>query len=143
MTSLRLLTAGCAAVAAALLLTPSPARAADPLAQAVARGAHMFAHDTFWGSNNMTCESCHLGGGKVKGRLPNGKVLPSLVNAAAIYPRVSHGKVKTLSQQIRHCVRDGLGGNAPAYGSADLADMIAYLGSIAHGQPVDIGGKKK
>jgi thiosulfate dehydrogenase len=147
MTSLRLLTAGCAAIAAALLFAPSPALAAspktDPLAKAVAKGADLFATGTFWGSNNMTCESCHQGGGKIKGRLPNGKVLPSLTNAAAIFPRISHGKVITLAGQIRHCVRAGLGGNAPAYNSSDMVAMLAYLGSIAHGQPVDIGGKKR
>jgi len=133
------------AVAAAMMLSVSvAATAADPageaLAQAVDKGASLFAHETFGGNGN-TCETCHVGGGKVPGMAPNGKTLPSLLNAAAIYPRFSRsaGQVVTLEGQIYQCIRGGLGGTPPAAGSPDLVAIAAYLGSIAQGQVVGIG----
>ncbi len=131
--------------AVALLLAASVAAAADapadPLAQAVAKGETLFSHETF-GGNGKTCETCHVGGGKVSATLPNGRTLPSLANAAAIYPRFSRGAgtVVTLEGQVRQCIHGGLGGNPPPAGSPELVALVAYLGSIAHGQTVDMGG---
>lgn len=137
------------AIAAALMLSASVAAiAADPagdaLTQTVDKGASLFAHETFGGNGN-TCETCHVGGGKVPGMAPNGKTLPSLLNAAAIYPRFSRGadRVITLEGQVDQCIRGGLGGTPPAAGSADLVAIVAYLGSIAQGQAVGIGGVPK
>ena len=90
-------------------------------------------------NTGITCATCHLHGGRTAGRLPDGRQIPSLRNAAAIFPRVAHGRVVTLGHQIRHCVRQGLGGTAPAYGSAALVDLTAYLGALAHGQRIAIG----
>ena len=117
------------------------AKAADPLQAAVQRGAHLFATDTF-GGHGMTCQSCHSGGGKIAGQVAGGGKIPSLANAAAIFPRYSPraGKVITLEDQIRGCIAGGLGGKPPAYGSQTMADLVSYLGSLAHGQRVMIGG---
>ena len=134
-----------ACAAAILVLSGATAMAADdPLAQEVARGAHRFAHETF-GGNGRTCETCHVGGGKAPGMLPGGRQLPSLTNAAAIFPRFSRGAgaVVTLEGQIRQCVRGGLQGTPPAAGSPELVALAAYLGSIAQGQKVEIGGAPK
>ena len=90
-------------------------------------------------NTGITCATCHLHGGRTSGRLPDGRQIPSLRNAAAIFPRVAHGRVVTLSHQIRHCVRQGLGGTAPAYGGTALVDLTAYLGALAHGQRIAIG----
>lgn len=136
------------AIGAALLLTAPAAGAAEPsanpLAQVVAKGSHLFAEGTF-GGNGKSCESCHTDGGKGPGVLPNGRKLPSLANAAAIFPRYSEsvGQVITLEGQIRQCVKGALGGTPPDYGSPDLVALATYLGSIAHRQPVDIGGAPK
>lgn len=92
-------------------------------------------------NTGITCATCHLHGGRTPGRLPDGRQIPSLRNAAAIFPRVAHGRVVTLSHQIRHCVRQGLGGTAPAYGSTALLDLTAYLGALAHGQRIAIGAR--
>ena len=134
-----------ACAAAILALSAAAAGAADdPLAQAVTRGADLFAHETF-GGGGRTCETCHVGGGKAPGLLPGGRQLPSLVNAAAIFPRFSRGAgaVVTLEGQIRQCIHGGLGGTPPAAGSPDLVALAAYLGSIAHGQPVEVGAAPK
>ncbi len=144
----RRLTGGFAVGATMLLSAATMATAGDasgdPLAQAVAKGASLFAHETFGGSGK-TCETCHGGGGKVPGLLPNGRTLASLVNAAAIYPRFSRGagQVITLEGQIRQCIQGGLAGAAPSAGSPDLVALAAYLGSIGHGQAIEIGGAPK
>ncbi len=148
MTSIRTLAATFAVGAALSLTVASAANAADEagdaLAAAVTKGASLFAHETF-GGNGKTCETCHVGGGKAPGMLPNGHALPSLVNAAAIFPRFSRGagKVVTLDGQIRQCIHGGLGATPPESGSPEIVALAAYLGSIAHGQTIDIGGAPK
>ncbi len=132
-------------VGAALLLCAAPSFGATeaPLESAVATGAHLFATATFEG-NGRTCESCHKDGGKAPSQLGDRK-LPSLLNAAAIYPRFSRGAgtVVTLEGQVQSCIKGGLAGSPPELGSPDLVAITAYLGSIAKGQPVDIGGNPK
>ncbi|MHB1950530.1 MAG: c-type cytochrome [Acidiferrobacteraceae bacterium] len=138
-----------AALPAGAMMKPNPA-AEKALNAAAAHGEYLFQHGTFGGHRRMhgagvTCETCHMGGGRVAGRLPNGKQIPSLVNAAAIFPRYAPKahRVVTLEMQIRHCVKGGLGGHPPAFGSTAMVDMIAYLHSIAKGQPITPGGMPK
>lgn len=129
----------------ASLLIPAwiPAHAADtPLEQAVQDGKHVYSHETF-GGNGRTCETCHANGGVGPGKLPNGKVIPSLSNAATIFPRFNPKakKVVTLDDQIRNCVKNALQGKPPAAGSATLAELAAYVTSLSQGKPIDMGGK--
>lgn len=129
---------------AAVLMSAQSASAAEtPLESAVARGAQLFATATF-GGNGRTCESCHQNGGKTPGKLGD-RELPSLLNAAAIFPRFSRGarQVVTLEGQLQSCIKGGLAGTPPELGSADLVAISAYLGSIAKGQQVEIGGAPK
>ncbi len=109
----------------------------------MATGAQLFASATF-GGNGRTCETCHKDGGKAPGQLGNRK-LPSLLNAAAIFPRFSRdaGSVITLEGQLQFCIKGGLAGTPPEFGSPDLVAIAAYLGSIAKGQTVEIGGAPK
>ncbi len=134
-----------AIVGAALLLPPAQSVGATetPLEMAVATGAHLFATATF-GGNGRTCETCHKDGGKAPGQLGD-RELPSLLNAAAIYPRFSRGadRVVTLEGQVQSCIKGGLAGTPPELGSPDLVAITAYLGSIAKGQPLEIGGAPK
>lgn len=119
--------------------------ASAALQRAVNEGKHIFATDTF-GGNGMTCNSCHRGLGKAPGQMPhNGPHFQSLIRAAAIYPRYKArlGHVVTLDDQVRGCIAGALQGKAPPYGSPKLVDLISYLGSIAKGQRIDIGGKPK
>jgi thiosulfate dehydrogenase len=135
-----------AATVGSVLLMPgghSVGAAEAPLEMAVATGAHLFATATF-GGNGRTCESCHQEGGETAGQL-GGRKLPSLLNAAAIYPRFSRraGQVVTLEGQVQSCIKGGLNGTPPELGSPDLIALTAYLGSIAKGQQVEIGGAPK
>jgi len=135
----------CAALAAALLLAAAPAPALDPaLQQAVARGGQLFQHETFGGGGRV-CETCHLGGGLRPGQRPDGAPMPSLANAAAVFPRVGpdgHSLI-TLSDQVRACVGGAVKGKAPAYGSEDLNALVAYVSSLSQGKVLDMGGEPK
>ena len=120
------------------------AKVPDPLHAAIQRGSRIFATATF-GGHGMTCQSCHSGGGRIAGRLANGSRIPSLGNAAAIFPRYSPraGKVITLEDQIRACIAGALGGKPPEYGSRKLTDLVSYLTFLSNGKPIDVGGKPK
>lgn len=154
---------------AGILWAPLPALAAAPenasaaVAQAIRHGATLFASDHFGSTLRaplsasaafngfgdgatqgplMSCESCHSNGGRTRGRVPEGPTIASLVNASAIFPRYrKHHGVVTMGMQIRHCVRAGIHGRAPAYNSPELVDLEAYLGSLAQGQRIHVGGK--
>jgi len=128
-----------------LLLGAMPSRAADSqLQQAIARGSDLFLHNTF-GGRGRVCESCHLGGGTRQGQLPDGTPIPSLSNAAAIFPRISEDdrRLITLTDQVRTCIGGALNGNPPAYGSEELNSLVAYVTSLSQGKAIDMGGQPK
>ena len=135
---------GGAALAAFLVRAAPPA--ADPqLHHAIARGADAFAHEKFGGGGRV-CESCHLGGGLLPGRRPDGVVIPSLANAAAVFPRLSGDddhSVITLSDQVRACVAGAIHGTPPAYGSDSLNSLVAYVTSLSQGKAIDMGGSPR
>ena len=95
--------------------------------------ADLFAHESFGGAG--TCETCHLNGGRDAGKLPNGKAIPSLIGAAAAFPRYSPRvqSVITLSQQIARCIGGALKGTPPAFGSPDLVALDTYITSLSKG----------
>jgi|SRR5208283_3397128 len=127
------------------LLGPLAARAVDPsLQEAIARGSDNFLHNTFGGSGRV-CNTCHLGGGTQPGRLPNGEAIPSLANAAAIFPRIreeDHALI-TLPDQVRSCVAGAIKGKVPDYGSDELNSLVSYVTSLSQGKAIDMGGVPK
>lgn len=137
-----------AAVLLALLAAQAavPARAVDTeLQKAIARGGEAFQHSTFGARSGRVCNSCHLGGGRMPGRLPNGKAIPSLANAAAIFPRVreqDHALI-TLADQVRSCVGGAIEGQPPDYGSEELNALVSYVTSLAQGKAIDMGGEAR
>jgi len=124
-------------------LGPPGARAVDAeLQKAIARGSEAFLHDSFGAASGRVCNTCHLAGGTQPGKLPNGKAIPSLSNAAAIFPRVreqDHALI-TLPDQIRSCVAGAIQGQPPEYGSETLNALVSYVTSLAQGRPIDMGG---
>jgi len=123
----------------------APSDAADPqLQQAISRGHDLFLHNTF-GGRGRVCETCHVGGGTRQGRRPDGEPIPSLSNAATIFPRISQddGRLITLSDQVRVCVGGALNGNPPAYGSDELNSLVAYVTSLSQGKSIDMGADPK
>lgn len=113
-----------------------------PLSDSVMRGEKLFASEKFGGTK--ACSGCHNDGGKTAGALPDGKKVPPLNNAAAIFPRHNprQDKIFTLSDQIRHCIKE-VKGTPPDYGSAELNALVSYVSSLAEGQAIDLGGKPK
>ena len=103
----------------------------NPIQQAVQRGADIFAHDQFGGVR--TCETCHFNGGRAAGKLPNGEAVPSLIGAAAAFPRFAPRlqSMITLSQQLDRCIAGGLEGKPPAFGSAKMVDLETYITSLS------------
>ena len=149
-----LLAAACIALAAT-----APARAdtapagkftatarVSSLEQAAEQGAQVFANDTFgtkqtWVPPNafsnhlMTCAACHTAGGRPEGTTPAGQHIPSLIGAAAKYPKFKGKKhaVYTLERQIVHCVRAGIMGKPPGYDSPEMIDLVVYLTALSKG----------
>lgn len=110
------------------------------MAQAEQQGARIFASDSFNGKRMFkgqpaTCDSCHTNGGRGPGALPNGHPIPSLMGAAAQFPRFIPGKRKviTLQEQLAHCIRGGLQGTPPAFNSPQMVDLEVYLDSLSKG----------
>ena len=91
----------------------------------------------------MTCEACHLNGGVGAGHTEKRPTIPSLTNAATIYPRyeAKKNKVITLEQKVQDCVAGALKGTPPAHGSEQMTHLVAYLTFLAQGKPVNVGGK--
>ena len=105
------------------------AAATEPqLEKAIQDGKTLFVHETFGGAGNKSSK---------------GGAIPSLANAATIYPRfeAKKNKVITLEEKIQNCVAGALRGKPPAYGSEQMTQLVSYVTSLAHGKPVNMGGK--
>jgi thiosulfate dehydrogenase len=128
------------------LFTLSAAQAADMPAQlqsAAKQGKDIFMHPSF-GGNGKACNSCHHDGGTGPGALPNGTPLPSLNNAAAIFPRLNRkGKLVTLQDQVHNCVAGAIEGTPPAYDSEQMRLLVVYLTSLSQGKTIDMGGRPR
>lgn len=105
----------------------------NSIQQSVQRGADIFTHDRFGGVR--TCEACHANGGRAAGELPNGQAVPSLVGAAAAFPRFAPRlqSVITLSQQLGLCIAGAVQGTPPPLGSPALVDLETYVTSLSKG----------
>lgn len=103
------------------------------LAAMAAEGQKLFTSESFGGSG--TCETCHLEGGRAPGKLPDGRPIPSLIGAAAHFPRYAprRGQVVTLTTQIANCIKGALHGTPPAYDSREMTALETYLASISKG----------
>jgi thiosulfate dehydrogenase len=119
---------------------PTAAARVTSLEETVRQGARIFASDSFGGKQTFkgqpaTCTACHSNGGKTEGTLPNGAHIPSLIGAAAEFPKFipQEHKVITLEQQLVHCIRGGLQGKPPAYDSPQMVDLITYLTFLSKG----------
>jgi thiosulfate dehydrogenase len=137
-------TAALSALACFTLFMSCSAKAAEVPAQlqsAANQGKEIFMHPSF-GGNGKACDSCHRNGGLGRGALPDGTPLPSLSNAAAIFPRFNKkGKLIVIQDQVRNCVAGAIKGTPPAYDSDKMRLLVVYLTSLSQGKTVDMGGK--
>ena len=81
--------------------------------------------------NNMNCNSCHMG----EGRLPfAGPVWPAAVTLPNY--RGKNGHVNNLEERIVGCFTYSMNGKPPAYGSDDMLALTAYHQWLAKGVPL-------
>ncbi|WP_035192128.1 hypothetical protein [Acidithiobacillus ferrivorans] len=137
----------CTAVAMAVcaLAFTAPALAAEqPMQAAIHEGDQLFAAASL-GTKGNSCMTCHRGAGRVEGMLPNGKKIPSLLGAAATFPKYNKraGKVITLEMQVNSCIANGLGGMPLSSSGPKMVALVSYLTSLSQGKPVNIQGVKE
>lgn len=85
------------------ITTPTQYEARVSLRQAEYDGDRLF-HSPTLGKNGLTCDTCHVDGGRFSHRLGSRR-LPSLLFAQQAFPKVdSAGEVTTLEQQINQCL---------------------------------------
>lgn len=136
----------CVVVGVAALAFTAPALAATerPMQAAIHEGGQLFAA-TSLGVGGNSCMTCHRGGGRVDGMLPTGKKIPSLIGAAASFPRYNEraGKVITLGMQVNSCITNGLHGMPLSYDGPKMVALISYLTSLSQGKPIDLQGVKR
>ncbi len=81
--------------------------------------------------NNMNCNSCHMG----EGRLPfAGPVWPAAVILPNYRPKNDH--VNNLEERISGCFSFSMNGIPPEYGSDDMLALTAYHQWLAKGVPI-------
>lgn len=81
--------------------------------------------------NNMNCNSCHMG----EGRLPfAGPIWP----AAVVLPnyRPKNDQVNSLEERIAGCFSYSMNGKPPEWGSDDMVALAAYHQWLAKGVPI-------
>jgi thiosulfate dehydrogenase len=126
-----------------MICSAQAAELSTQLQSAVNQGKEIFMHPSF-GGNGKACNSCHRNGGVGPGALPDGTRLPSLTNAAAIFPHFNRkGKLVTLEDQVRNCVAGAIEGTPPAYDSDNMRLLVVYLTSLAQGKAINMGGKPR
>ena len=81
--------------------------------------------------NDMNCDSCHMGAGRLPFSSP---VWP----AAVILPnyRPKNDQVNNIEERIAGCFSFSMNGQPPAYGSDDMLALAAYHQWLAKGVPV-------
>ncbi len=123
--------------------TAMGADAGKVMQQTIHRGSLLFASSAL-GSNGRSCMTCHRGGGMVQGRLPNGKIIPSLKGVAAKFPQYNAkaGKVITLDMRINSCIQNALGGMPLSYNGKRMVAMVSYLTSLSEGNRIQLAGAK-
>ena len=130
-----------AAVCALAFTAPALAAAENPMQATIHEGSQLFAA-TSLGVNGNSCMTCHRGGGRVEGMLPSGKKIPSLIGAAATFPRYNKraGKVITLEMQVNSCIANALHGMPLSSDGPRMVALVTYLTDLSQGKPIKLQG---
>ena len=127
--------------ASALLwcVTVSAETSINAMQNAIKNGSTLFA-STSLGSRGNSCMTCHRGGGRSEGILPNGKSIPSLIGAAATFPHYNKraGQVITLDMQVNSCIKNALLGKQLPYNSNKMIALVSYLTSLSQGKKINL-----
>jgi thiosulfate dehydrogenase len=117
--------------------TPPPESAipADEFGAMVRLGENIFRgtqrYAASYVGNTLTCQNCHLDGGRLPDSAP-------LWAAYVSYPAYSakNGQVNTYAERIQGCFRYSMNGKVPVLGSEPLVALEAYSYFLASGAPV-------
>ena len=106
----------------------------------IERGKNLFM-DPRLGTTEETCNSCHMKGGTIAGKLGDLEV-GAFDNLKAKYPRYwpMAAKVMTLDQVVNFCITNPLKGEALVWNDQRLTDLVAYCASV---KPVKEEKKKE
>ena len=138
---------GCGSPQAAPAPAAQPSALAAPthipggkVGAAIRAGKRLFA-DPALGNGTLSCNSCHADYGTKAKKLSSGATAPSLIGAAATFPKVSvrSGQVVTLEEHIQSCIQNPLGGRHLAANDPKLVDLTAYVTWLSSGKPVSPG----
>lgn len=112
----------------------------------VARGKELFG-DNSLGTNGMSCNACHPGGGTTGGEVPVPGMpmarlkIPTLKGAAATFPKFKapNDAVVGLTQMDNNCIQMFMMGKPLDLSSQDSIDLGAYVTSLSAGDRVKPG----
>ncbi|MDA8113695.1 MAG: hypothetical protein M0Z43_03065 [Acidithiobacillus sp.] len=124
-------------------VTASAEPSTNAMQNAIKSGSTLFA-STSLGRRGNSCMTCHRGGGRSEGILPNGKSIPSLIGAAATFPHYNKrsGRVITMDMQINSCIKNALLGEQLPYDSRRMVDLVSYLTSLSQGKKINVAGDR-
>lgn len=108
------------------ITTPSQLQAKMSLRAAETTSDQLF-HSVKLGSDGLSCNSCHVDGGRFSHRL-GARRIPSLVWAKDAFPAVRPGgQVVTLEEQIDDCIVHAMKGKPLPMNSQKLALLDVYI----------------
>lgn len=111
--------------------TPSRYQATVSLREAELDGKALF-HSTALGTNGLSCDSCHVDGGRFSHKLGAHRI-PSLVRAQRAFPAVdAGGNIHTLESQIDQCIVHNLEGKPLPPQSRRLGLLDLYIRHLSH-----------
>lgn len=116
--------------------------AQSELSRAIEMGKRLFS-DTKLGKNNMSCNSCHVGGATTGGKAM-GIDIPTLRGSAATFPKykASAKKVITLPQMNNICITMMMKGEPLKLDSDEAVALATYVTSLSNGVQIQVGGTK-
>lgn len=100
------------------------------LGKQIVQGEKLFM-GTSLSPKGLSCNTCHISGGTVAS-YHNGILIPSLLGAAAGFPHIVNGKIRTLDEQINHCI-EGMGGKPLSVNDPRMLELNLYLHWLSSG----------
>ena len=103
---------------------------AAELAKSIENGKKLF-YDKTLGKSDMSCNSCHMEGGTMAGKMGDMSV-SAFDNLTADYPKYfgMAKRVMTLDQVVNWCIIMPMKGKALAWDDQKLTDLTAYCASV-------------
>jgi sulfur oxidation c-type cytochrome SoxA len=106
----------------------------ENIRQALTLGKHYY--DTPFGASNLSCDSCHPGGGA---GILGGKPTKPVIGHAVDYPTYKKwGRIITMQNQFNHCISTGEDGFSKKIGSKVWKYLDLYVYSLSKGYKISV-----